>query len=71
MIVLCSQLIGSAAVAAPSPTVTSTPSAHGEMKIDPVTDSVILATTLGFGLLLELIVRTGELQPQAPGDSRF
>lgn len=38
------------------------------ISVDPVADTAFVATTAGFALLSELIVRTGELRPQAPVD---
>lgn len=37
--------------------------------IDVVTDAALLAGGLGFSVLSELIVRTGEIRPQAPGST--
>ena len=48
---------------------TSTPSpVRSEITIDPTADGAILGASLAFGLLLELLVRTGELRPQEPTD---
>jgi undecaprenyl-diphosphatase len=64
-----------ALVAAMSPTAaigapieTSSSASHRELQIDPVADGAILGASAAFGLLLELIVRTGELRPQEPVD---
>jgi membrane-associated phospholipid phosphatase len=36
--------------------------------VDPILDGAVIGASASVGLLLELIIRTGELQPQAPGD---
>jgi len=36
--------------------------------IDPLADGTVIGASLAFGILLEVIVRTGELRPQEPGD---
>ncbi|MEO1339170.1 MAG: phosphatase PAP2 family protein, partial [Myxococcota bacterium] len=40
-----------------------------EIEIDLVADTALLSAALGFGLLLETIISTGELRPQAPVDA--
>lgn len=37
--------------------------------VDPVTDGCVLGATIGFAVLLELILTTGELRPQVPVDA--
>jgi undecaprenyl-diphosphatase len=44
------------------------PLARQEITIDPTADGAILGASLAFGVLLELLVRTGELRPQEPTD---
>ncbi|MEM7678476.1 MAG: phosphatase PAP2 family protein [Myxococcota bacterium] len=36
------------------------------MEIDIIADTALLSASLGFGLLLEVVISTGELRPQAP-----
>jgi membrane-associated phospholipid phosphatase len=43
-------------------------STSGAFQVDPVTDPALLVGTGGFGLVLELIITTGELRPLAPID---
>jgi undecaprenyl-diphosphatase len=57
------------AVARGESTSTSTMAPPGrEITIDPTADGAILGASAAFGLLLELLVRTGELRPQEPVD---
>src|SRR3954471_3254821 len=37
-------------------------------KVDPVTDGVIVGGALGFTVLSQLVLSTGEIAPQRPGD---
>lgn len=57
-----------AANAAEAHTRTSSAAAHRYFTFDPVMDGAVITAGAGFALLLELIVRTGELRPQEPVD---
>ncbi|AKU96228.1 phosphoesterase PA-phosphatase related protein [Labilithrix luteola] len=51
-------------MATPPPGVTT----GAAFKVDPITDGALIAAAGGFSLLNELILSTGEIKPQRPGD---
>jgi membrane-associated phospholipid phosphatase len=57
-------LAASSSSTVPSPEV----SQPAHFAIDPIGDSAVIVASGSFGALLELIIRTGELRPQAPID---
>ncbi len=69
-------LCGLAASAPPTSTSSRAASADAirpapapRFKIDVVTDSAVIGMAAGFGLLSQAIIATGEISPQAPGDT--
>jgi hypothetical protein len=46
------------------------PAAAEVPQLDPLTDTAWLVVSVGFTGLTEAIIRTGEIRPQEPGDSR-
>ncbi len=60
-----SPAVGVVGIPAPVPAETP-PAPRSRFTIDPVGDGAILSVSLGFSLLGELVIGTGEIQPQQP-----